>query len=166
MGRYFSFPILLFAVIIQTTVVPEFRIAGGGPDFVLMIVLSWVLLAGPEEGVIWAIVGGVLYDLGVHTPTGMTALALVVTGAFANLIAGQISRTNVIYPPFIAAITTPIYHVTLVVLLTIAGRAPSLGYVLINVTLPTAIINFFLMLLVFRVMGRLYVRTRPRGISM
>ncbi len=166
MGRYFSFPLLFIAVIIQTTVVPEFRIAGGGPDFVLMLVLSWGLLAGPQEGALWAIIGGVINDLAIRTPVGTTALALVVSAGMVSLTVGQISRANFIFPPFVAAGGTVIYHGMLIILLSIIGRGPNIPYTLLNVTLPTLIANFVLMLLVYRFLGRLYTRTRPRGISL
>jgi len=52
-GRYISFPVLLVVVILQSTVVPYFRVAGGGPDLILMVVLSWMMLAGLEEGLVW-----------------------------------------------------------------------------------------------------------------
>ncbi|HVO43543.1 MAG TPA: rod shape-determining protein MreD, partial [Aggregatilineales bacterium] len=77
LGRYLSIPLLFIAVILQTTVIPEIRIGGGGPDLVLMMVISWGLLAEADEAIFWAVVGGIIQDLAIGLPTGMSALALV-----------------------------------------------------------------------------------------
>ncbi|MDN4552600.1 rod shape-determining protein MreD, partial [Salmonella enterica] len=73
MGRYLSIPILLIAAILQSTVVPQFRLGGGGPDLIMMAVLSWILLSNAEEGAFWAVVGGIIQDLISGLPTGTTA---------------------------------------------------------------------------------------------
>jgi rod shape-determining protein MreD len=165
-SRYFSLPLLLVVVVIQVTVVPKFRIAEGGPDLVLLLVLSWMLLAGMEEGVIWAILGGVLQDLITGIPLGTTALALVVVSSTANLIVGEVGPGNLIYPPIIAAAGTVLYHVLLVVLFSLIGRPVELGHTLLYVTLPTALFNVVLSVPIFRVMGRVFKATRPRHVSL
>src|SRR5258708_19621642 len=130
--------------------------AGGGPDLILMVVLSWMMLAGLEEGLIWAIVGGILQDLVTGVPTGTTALALVVIAGLENLVLGPVGKGNLIIPPLVMSVCTVLYQALLAVLLavlgrlSILGRSADLGYVLTYVTLPTVMFNFVLMFPIFR----------------
>jgi rod shape-determining protein MreD len=164
-GRYAGLPILMIAAILQSTVVPELRI-GGGPDLIIMLVLSWVLLADLEEGLFWAISGGIFQDLISGIPTGTTALALVVVSFLVNITVGTIARNNIVIPPIIAAVGTVLYHLLLIVLLAIIGRSVSLTYTLLNITLPTVLFNVILMLPIFRLMGVVFGASRPRRVTL
>jgi len=171
-GRYISIPILFAAVIVQSTVMPIVQVAGGKPDLVLLIVLSWMMLAGLEEGLFWAIVGGVIQDIATGTPTGTTALALVITAGLQNFILGPLGRDNLVFPPLIAALGTVFYQVFLALALAVLGRLSVLnspadvGYVLTTIILPTLIFNMILILPIFRVLGFAFAWTRPRRVSL
>lgn len=166
MGRYLSLPLLVIAVIVQSTVVPEIRINGGGPDLILMLVLSWTMLAGPEEGILWALVGGILQDIVNGLPTGTTALALVIVAFLANLAVGSVGRNNLIFPPIVIAAGTIVYQLLLELMFTIFGRGVPIFMMLANVTLPTVLFNVTLILLVFRIMGFVYESSRPRRVTL
>jgi rod shape-determining protein MreD len=145
---------------------PQLRVAEGGADLVLLMVLSWMLLAGMEEGVVWAILGGVLQDLITGIPLGTTALALVVVSSAANLITGEVGSGNLIYPPIIAAAGTVLYHGLLIMLFSLIGRPVEWGHTLLYVTLPTVLFNVVLSVPIFRIMGRVFKATRPRHVSL
>ncbi len=166
MTRYISLPILIIAAILQSTVIPEIRIGEGGPDLILMLVVSWTLLAGIEEGIVWALIGGIVQDLLNGTPTGTSALALVVLVFLITLAIRPVSRKNLILPPLVAAVGTVLYHLLLIVLFTVVGRPVSISYTLPYVTLPTMLFNAVLMLPVFRVMGLVYESSRPRRVTL
>jgi rod shape-determining protein MreD len=165
-GRYLALPILLIAAVLQSTIVPEIRIGNGGPDLVLMLVLSWTLLADIEEGVVWAIVGGVIQDLINGVPLGTSALALVLLAFAVNLSIRTIASNNLIIPLPVAAVGTILYHLMLFVLLAILGRRISMGYMLASVTLPTLVYNAALMLPIFRLAGWVYRASRPRRVTL
>jgi rod shape-determining protein MreD len=166
LGRYLSLPFLLVAVILQSTVVPEIRISGGGPDLILMLVLSWTMLAGLEEGILWALVGGILQDIVNGLPTGTTALSLVIVAFVANLAVGPVGRNNLIFPPLVLVAGTVIYQLLLELLFTIFGRGVPIMMMLTNVTLPTVLFNVILILPVFRIMGFVFEASRPRRVTL
>jgi rod shape-determining protein MreD len=165
-GRYLSLPILLVAAILQSTIVPEIRIGSGGPDLILMLVLSWTMLADIEEGVYWAVVGGVIQDLINGIPTGTSALALVIVAFVVSMALGPIGRSNLIIPPLVAVAATVGYHVLMAALLAAFGRSVPLVYMLTYVTLPTALFNIILMLPLFRLMGAVFQASRPRRVTL
>lgn len=166
MGRYLALPILLIAAVIQSTIVPEIRIGSGGPDLVLMLVLSWTLLADIEEGVVWAIVGGVVQDLINGVPLGTSALALVILAFAVNVSIRTVAWNNLIIPVPAAAVGTILYHLMLFVLLAVLGRRISMVYMLTSVTLPTLVFNAILILPIFRLAGLIYRASRPRRVTL
>lgn len=162
MGRYLSLPILILAAIVQSTIVPEIRIGEGGPDLVLLFVLSWTLLAGLGQGFAWAMLGGILEDLLSGLPLGTTALALIIAVFLINTVFGVIRRRNLPFALLALAAGTGIYHLALLVILAIIGKPVQIGYALVHVTLPTLIFNVILILPVFPVIGLLFALSQSR----
>ncbi len=166
MGRYLSIPILIVAAILQSTVIPVIRIGGGGPDLIFMLVLSWTMLADTQEGIIWAMVGGITQDLVNGLPTGTSALALVIVAFLVNLVFGSVAHNNLIIPPVVIAAGTVFYHFVLIGLLAALGRSVPISYTLTYVTFPTLLFNVVLSLPVYRLMGAVYGASRPRRVTL
>ncbi len=165
MGGYLSFPVLALAVIIQATVLPELRIAGGAPDLVLLLVLGYSLHQGFERGIVWAIVGGILHDLVSAVPEGVTSLALVVTIGAAALVVGRNAPRNLLVPPLIAGAATALYHATTLLILLVVGRPLPIPDLLLYVTVPTMIYNLLLMVPVYSILGSFSPSRRPRWLE-
>lgn len=165
MGRYLSVPILLVAVLIQATVMPELRIFGGAPDLVLVLVLAYSLITGFEQGVVWAVVGGIAQDLISAVPLGTTSLALVMMVGAVGFVVGRTAPRSFFVPLLAAGAGTVLAHsVTLVVLL-VTGRSLPILSTLLYTTLPTVLYNMALMIVVYRVMGAFYQSARPRRVE-
>lgn len=166
MGRYISLPVLALAAILNTTVLAEFRLGGGGPDLVLMLVVAWALLADLREAMLWAVVGGVMQDMLSVAPLGASALGLVVVAFAADTAFGQLSRRNLLIPPLVAAIGTVVYHLGLIAVLRVDGMAVPVGRALTYVTLPAVIYNTVLMIPVYRAVGALHHALQPRRVRL
>lgn len=162
MGRYFSLLIVLIGAVLQSTLMPELRIGESAPDLVLLLVIGWTLLAGLSEGLLWAAFGGMAQDWLSGLPSGTTALALLTAAMLVHLIAGQLTRRNLIAPPLLAALATLIYHGVLIVLLIVIRRPIEIGYVLRYVTAPNALFNAISMLIIFFGLGLLYNAFYPK----
>ncbi len=162
---YLSIPVLAVTVLVQATVMPEFRLGGGMPDLVLLIVLSVSLISGIEQGLVWALVGGFLYDLISAVPLGTTALSLVVTVTLAYMAVGRANPRSLILPPLVAVAGTMVAQVASMVVLVIVGRPLPLLDLLSYITLPSMIYNGALMFLVYRIVGSVYISGRPRRVS-
>lgn len=159
---YLGIPLLLIAAVLNATVMPEFRIGGGAPDLVLIIVVSWALLSDVREAMVWSVVGGVLQDWLSVAPLGTSALGLVIVVFAADAIFGTVSRRNFVVPPLVAAGGTLVYHLIILSVLWLVGiNVPvdrGIGYV----TLPTMLYNAVLIYPIFRLLGRLHLRINPR----
>jgi rod shape-determining protein MreD len=67
--------VLILALVLQVSLLSEFRIAGAHADLVVVIALACAMVAGAQVGAIVAFAAGLLVDLTVTTPFGLTALA-------------------------------------------------------------------------------------------
>lgn len=162
---YLSIPVLAVIVLVQSTIVPEIRFAGGMPDLVLLMVLSISMIVGLEQGLLWAIVGGVLQDLISAVPVGTTALALVGAVTVVHVLFGQIGPRRVLYP--LAAIigATMVAHAVTLGVLLVVGYAVPLGQTLRYVTLPSLVYNMLVLLPIYRVVGAFYTAGRSRRVE-
>ena len=61
------------AALIQSTIVPFAVLDGGGLDLVLVIAVVWTMTLGLEGGLVWAFLGGLVIDVLLMRPLGMTA---------------------------------------------------------------------------------------------
>jgi len=166
MGRYLGIPILFLAAILNTTLMAELRVGQGAPDLVFMLVIAWGLLSDLRDGLLWAVVGGVIVDSLSVAPLGTTALGLVIVVFAANTAFGQVSRRNVIIPPLVALVGTPIVHAGIILVLRSQGYAVPLMTGLVYVMLPTLVFNVLLILPVFRIVGWVYWGLQPRRVKL
>lgn len=158
MGNYLSIPILALAAALQSSVIPQIRYLGGGPDLVFLCVLAWSINTRLEEGVAWAIVGGIIQDLLSATATGTSAVGLVLVVFAVNQITEQVHRVGLVLLVGLVVAGSFIQQITLMILLPITGfRIDPLrdfGYVI----LPTMIYNLVFALPVYGVMRRIQRR--------
>jgi len=81
--------VLFVSVILQTTVMPHFRVMGSQPDLVLIVTVTFAFLEGSALGSATGFMGGLLQDLAVTQVVGLSALSKTLVG----YMAGQLERT-------------------------------------------------------------------------
>ena len=152
MGPWVGLPILLLAVALQTTLVPQLRLWDGGPDLVFLCVLAWSLRAPLPESVAWALTGGILQDLLSVAPTGQSALGLVLLVFTVNFIAQQLSRTGLLTLALLTGVGTLAHQLLMWLLFALQGFTmdflDDLGYVIV----PTLLYNLTLVWPVYALM--------------
>jgi rod shape-determining protein MreD len=81
----------LIAALIDTTVLPEWRIGGASANLVLTLAIVAAITVSVEDGLTWAVVGGLLVDiLTPARPIGATTLTLLLVVGMA-IVAGHIA---------------------------------------------------------------------------
>ncbi len=104
------------AALIQATVLPFAPAGGGGLDLVLVIAVVWTMALGLEGGLVWAFLGGLVIDVLLMRPLGLTAFIDLLAVGAAWLVGRFVTRG-----------TYPLIVVTAAVL---AGAASALTVVL------------------------------------
>ncbi|MBN1286959.1 MAG: rod shape-determining protein MreD [Anaerolineae bacterium] len=162
MGNFLGLVLLSVVAILKSTLMPHLQVRGGAPDLMLMIIISWALLAPYEEAFTWAFMGGIVQDLLSGVPLGASALGLLIVAFVANQLQTQLYRSNLLIVLSLTLAGSVVLHVVMMGVLAASGYAVNWTYNLAYVTLPTVILNLILVVPIFRVMMGLYNRFSPR----
>jgi rod shape-determining protein MreD len=96
--------VLVVALLLQITVVADLRMAGAIGDLMLAVVVAAGMTGGADRGVVYGFVAGLLYDLALDTPFGLSALTYALIGYAVGLAASALQRTSGWWPVIIAAV--------------------------------------------------------------
>jgi rod shape-determining protein MreD len=120
--------LLLLAALVQSQIGPTLPPLGGRPDLPLVLVLSWSVLRGANEGALIGFIAGLLLDTVSYTPFGLNAALLGIAGYVAGLPEANVYRGN--FPFFFATaiVVTLAYHAVVLLALQAYGlRLPPLA---------------------------------------
>jgi len=165
MNPYLYFGILFGLALLQSTVMPKITLLGVHPDLVLMAVTSWSLLRGAEEGMLWALISGIVLDLFSGAPFGIYSLALLIIGFAAGLGPRNVLRIDILAPILVIPVTTFVYVLVSMALLSILGWEMEWGARLRAVLLPSMLVNSLGMPFVYLPARLLHRRTAREEIS-
>jgi len=104
------------AALIQSSILPFTASGGAGLDLVLVLAVVWTMTVGLDGGLIWAFLGGLIIDVLLMRPLGLTAFVLLLAVGAAWLV-GRISP-RAFYPIVVAtaAVTAGIASVLTIAL--------------------------------------------------
>jgi rod shape-determining protein MreD len=165
MNPYWMFALLFTLTVLQGTVLPRIEILGVHPDLMLLAVTSWSLLRGSEEGMLWALIGGVGIDLLSGARFGIHTLPLLIVGFVAGLGQRRIFRLELLIPVLVIPLATLIYEATILAMLKLLGWPAAWGAGLSYVVLPSILVNTVSMPIVYLGLRMLHRRTFREGIA-
>lgn len=132
----------------QSTVAPHLRLLGVAPDVVLLFTVSWALLQGLGEGVLVALIGGLVLDALSAGPFGAQTLGLVIVATLAGITGANVFRTQRLVPYVAVVVATVLYYLVLLLLLAASGRVVVWGAMMLRQVLPAVAYNGIAMALV------------------
>jgi rod shape-determining protein MreD len=165
MSLYFVIPFMALLAIFQSTAAPQMRIAGGSLNLLLLCVMLWEQIEARGEGYVWAFIGGLFLDLLGSGPFGGSILALLGATFIASLLGGGLFRDRLLLPLITAVAGTFAYNGIYLVILRIFGVPINLVDALVQVVLPSALINMLASPIVARLLLALHRRVRPVGVT-
>lgn len=158
MTIYLVVPLLVVVAILQTTLVPHLAIGGVFADLPLLVVVSWSLLRGPREGILWGFVAGLAVDLFSGAPFGASTLALIAVGLLAGLGAATVFRAHVALPLLAMFLATIVYDLLFLLVVRVSGYPVAWLESFYRIILPSAVLNAVLTPVVFVTMRWLHAR--------
>jgi rod shape-determining protein MreD len=146
-------PLVLFAaLILQTSLLEGVRALGIPTDALLLIAVTGAAVAGPERGAIIGFMAGLVADLFLQTPLGLSALAYCLTGFAVGTLSGNVIRAAWWIMPVTAFVGSAVGIVVYALIGAMVGQAhlvrPSLAWT----ALAVALVNVPLSLVVGRAM--------------
>jgi rod shape-determining protein MreD len=159
---YFGIPILLLAAALQSTWLGRLRILGGRPDLVLLLVITWAIIRGANDGAIWGFVGGLFCDLLSGGGIGLWTLPLTAVGFIAGMPWVHALGPTVIRLALMSALGTLLGHMLLAIMMALVGRPVALGRAIQTVAGPAALLNFLFSPFAFTFLVWFHQRSRQR----
>lgn len=150
----------------QSSVLFRFSVGSARLPLMLLVVVSWSLLRGAREGIVWGFLGGLSLDFLSGLPLGTCALALTATAYLSSLGQLTIYRTSPLFPSGLALGASIVHDCILMVVLSLVGHTVAWPELLLRVTVPSAVLGSLVMPLVHRGLIRLHQRTLPEEMEL
>lgn len=151
-------PLLVVVALVQATIMPHLVVGGVFPDLPVLVVVSWGLLRGSGEGVIWGGIAGIAVDLFSGAPFGAAGLALLAVGFLSGRGKAAVFRTHITLSLVVMFLATIVYDLIFLLVVQISGGAVAWLGSLFRIILPSAALNALLTPVVLIVMRRLHLR--------
>ena len=148
----------MLAAILQSTLLSHLAVLGVKVDLVLLLAVALSIRRGIEDGLIWAIIGGLALDTLSAGPFGVSVIAVGVASVIAGSIGPGLRRASVLLPLLITPLASVIATLVAALLLVLLGRALSWPATVALVVLPAAVLDSLAMLVVYPLVS--FVDTR------
>lgn len=93
-GRVSAYFFLIIALMLQSTVLDNFRILGAKPDLMLLLVVFFALFFGPSAGIEIGFVAGILKDVLSLDVFGANTVILAMAGFVTGLLGPKFSKDS------------------------------------------------------------------------
>ncbi|MGD2206843.1 MAG: rod shape-determining protein MreD, partial [Anaerolineae bacterium] len=123
MSIYLVAPLLIVIAILQSTVVPHLTIWDVFPDLPVLVVVSWSLLRGAGEGVVWGFISGLAVDLLSGAPFGAATLSFIAIGFLSGLGEATVFGAHVALPLITTFLATILYDLLFLLIVQISGNS-------------------------------------------
>jgi len=78
--------VFLAALILQVTLFIDVRVAGVAPELMALIAAAAAITAGPQRGSVTAFIAGLLWDVFLPTPLGLSAVSFALVAYAVGLV--------------------------------------------------------------------------------
>lgn len=160
-GFYTALWIMPLFALLQTSLMGHLAVRGIIPGIVLILVVNWGILRGPDEGMLWAFLGGLCLDLFTSWPFGTNTVALVIVAGLVSLGQGTFMRTHALLPPATVFGATILFYLMALFILESAHYPVDWIAAIRATIIPAALYNAVLNVILFPLTRRLEERTYP-----
>jgi rod shape-determining protein MreD len=120
---YLGLAVGFLGALLQSTVLSEYGWLGAHPDLVVVAVAGWAALRRIEDGLVWALIGGIALDLFSAGPFGLSVLGLIVAALIAWLLGQRLRPYNQILVVASVPFAAFAYYLVATLVLAIGGAA-------------------------------------------
>ena len=113
--------IILFNLILQSTLFQWVEIYGVVPNTSLILVMSFAIYSGRNRGAVIGFLMGILQDIIFGRTIGLNALVFMVIGYLIGLMDQKISKDNLLIPFVLTMLATVFYETINLLLLFLLG---------------------------------------------
>jgi rod shape-determining protein MreD len=147
--------VILVAVVLETTLLTHFDIDGAIPGLCLLCVLAVAYEDGPESGALFGFAMGLVLDLFLITPIGLSALSFALTGYAVGVFQAGIVRTSPWLAPVLGGLGGLFGGLVFITVGAVVGQDQLLSMHGVQVVVVSALYDALLAPLVFPIVRRI-----------
>jgi rod shape-determining protein MreD len=147
--------------VFQASLMGHLALLGTVPGIMLIVIVDWGILRGMDEGMMWALVGGLCLDVFSGWPIGTNMVALVIVASIVSLGQGTFIRTHAFLPVATVFAATILYYLVVLFILESTRHPVDWIAALQVIVLPIALYNAAINVVGFRLVRRFEARIYP-----
>jgi rod shape-determining protein MreD len=144
-----AFPVILVAVILQTTIVSRLTLFNGTADVVMLVVVAWSLQDKARNAWIWALFAGVVISFISSVPFLAPLISFVIIYAIARVFHNRVWQSPILGMFVVTFIATIVQNGISFLALQLANIPMSFNEAAGIVTLPSLLLNLLFALPVY-----------------
>lgn len=160
MSYYVGIALVVFCALLESSVLPLFRVEGLQPNLTLVLLVAWLIIRGAEEAYVLIPVGGLFIGLVDAAPLGTALLALAPIAFLQELRGAHLNAKGLLVAVVFTVIMSLVYNYTYLMMSTLQGEAGSWVEATTRVILPTTFMNVAVLLPVY--FGFALINPEPR----
>jgi rod shape-determining protein MreD len=128
-------------VLVQETLMLDIRVGGVHPDIMVVLPIVAGIVGGPGRGASMGFGTGLVADLFLPTPFGLSALVGTLIGFGVGVTTLALDRTALWLPPFAALVGSALYELIYAVLGSVLGQPQMLHVDLLRIMVVVSVVN-------------------------
>lgn len=152
MRNAIAIPLLLLAVVAQTTLVSYFKLLSGEADLLIVILVAWALQEGVTTAFHWAFLAAVMMSLVSRLPWFLYFAGYGGTVLMALLLQRRVWQVPMLAMFSVTFLGTVLINLLTFVYINLSGSTITLVDVLGLVTLPSVLLNMLIAIPLFGMM--------------
>lgn len=145
--------IVFIVVTVQQTLVLDIRVGGIHPDIMVLLPIVAGIVAGPSRGATMGFGAGLVADLFLPTPFGLSALVGSLVGYGVGISTAALDRSTWWLPPLFALIGSAVYEVGYGLLGSVLGQPQMFHVDLVGIAVLVSLVNCLVALPAARLVG-------------
>lgn len=147
-------PLLFLAALVQASVLPSVRVLGIMPNLILVFVVAWAMIRGPDDAVPAVVLGGLSLGLFSAQPLGLAILALLPIVPLATLRDLHLLQSNFLLTVPVLIVATLLYFCVMLIGLALVGDGVPPLLAARRLLFPTLVGNSLALALLYPFMAR------------
>lgn len=156
--------VIILNLVFQSTLLQYVRIRGVIPNTSVIIIASYALLRGRNEGAAAGLFAGLLHDIFFGSAFGYYGFLGLITGYICGIFHQNFYRENYVLPFFVCTLATIVYETAIYLSEFFLSGNLSFFYFLSNIILPEAVYAAAVSLFIYRLLFNInfYLETGER----
>jgi rod shape-determining protein MreD len=146
---YVGITLVVFAALLEASVLPLFRVGGVQPNLTLVLLMAWLVIRGAEEAYVLIPIGGIFVGLVDGALMGTALLAMAPVALLQEVRGAQLNARGFVMAVAFTTIMSLVYNYTYLLVFTLQGEAGPWGAATTQVILPTTLINLAVLLPIY-----------------